>query len=383
MAKQVMVKAVTYLLVLTFVMIVSCISAAAKTKTDEYTKAFGKFSDDFFLGKMSEHHVPGAAIVIVKDMESLCNGQRGLIRDGSGVGIRSQIYLLPEHDLGYFYVQNTRGDEMAEEFNEAFMDQFFPIKEEKLNKPIDFNGLKRYEGIYRPSQTAKHTLVKMEALSMGDLKINADENKVLNVTVLGETEIYGGFPKISKWEEIEPLLFRRVDKEKYMAFQENEEGEIISLASASGYHGSFVKIPWYESSRVQLYLLLFYMAVFLTVSIIHFIQFVKGNRNVLQISGLISLLFIIATIGTLYTLFFKRISGFPAFAFGVSLPAKIMLTLLLLASFLSIGFFILLIKNWSTGKMNLFEKISYSIVMISFSGMILWLNYWNLLGYKY
>lgn len=60
-----------------------------------------------------------------------------------------------------------------------------------------------------------------------------------------------------------------------------------------------------------------------------------------------------------------------------------MLTLLLLASFLSIGFFILLIKNWSAGKMNLFEKISYSIVMISFSGMILRLNYWNLLGYKY
>ncbi|HBM75613.1 MAG TPA: hypothetical protein DD429_08680, partial [Clostridiaceae bacterium] len=181
-------------------------------------------------------------------MESLYNGQRGLIRDGSGVGIRSQIYLLPEHDLGYFYVQNTRGDEMVEEFNEAFMNQFFPLKEEKLNDPIDFNDLKRYEGIYRPSQTAKHTLVKMEALAMGDLKIKADKNKGLSATVLGETEIYGGFPRVSKWEEIEPLLFRRVDKEKYIAFQENEEGEIISLASASGYHGSFVKIPWYESS---------------------------------------------------------------------------------------------------------------------------------------
>lgn len=318
-------------------------------------------------------------------MESLCNGQRGLIRDGSGVGIRSQIYLLPEHNLGYFYVQNIRGDEMAEEFNEAFMDQFFPGKEEKPDKPIDFDSkeLGKYEGIYRPAQTAKHTLVKMEALAMGDLQIKADKKGDLTVTVLGESEIYGGFPKVSQWEEIKPLLFRRADQERYMAFQGNEAGEIISLTSGSGYHGSFVKIPWYESSRIQLYLLIFYMAVFLTVITIHFLQLIKRRRNVLQISGFLSLLFLTGTIGTLYTLFFKRVAGFPAFAFGVSLPAEIMLTLLLLASILSMIFFILLIKSWSANKMTLGQKISYSMVMITFAGMILWLNYWNLLGYKY
>lgn len=316
-------------------------------------------------------------------MESLYNGEKSLIRDGSGVGIRSQIYLLPEHNLGYFYVQNIRGDEMVEEFNEAFMNKFFPDKEKKSNKQVYSEELKKYEGNYRPSQTAEHTLVKMEALAMGDLEVKADENGQLTVAVLGESEIYGGFPKESKWAETEPLLFRRVDKERYMAFQEDEEGKIISLTSGSGYHGSFVKIPWYESSRVQLYLLISYIAIFLAAIIINLIQFVKGDRNNLQIGGLISLLFIIGIIGILYVLFFKRIAGFPAFAFGVSLPAKIMLTFLLAASLLSIGFLIILIKNWSAGKMTSFDKIFYSIVMVSFIGTILWLNYWNLLGYKY
>ncbi|MEA4849000.1 MAG: serine hydrolase domain-containing protein [Clostridiaceae bacterium] len=318
-------------------------------------------------------------------MESLCNGQKGLVRDGSGVGIRSQIFLLPEHNIGYFYVQNTRGDEMVEEFNDAFMDRFFPDsdKEIKPEKAMDINKLARYEGIYRPSQTARHTLVKMEALAMGDLEIKADENRELIITVLGEQEIYGGFPKVSKWVAIEPLLFRRIDAERYMAFQENEEGQIINVTSGSGYHGSFVKIPRHESNRTQLYLLISYITVFLGAVIVSLIKFAKGQRNQLQISGILSLLFIVGIFGALYSLFIKRVAGFPAFAFGVSLPAKLMLTLLAVISVLSIGFLILLIKNWRAGKMKLFDKIFYSIVMMSFIGMVFWLHYWNLLGYKY
>lgn len=316
-------------------------------------------------------------------MESLYNGQRGLIRDGSGVGVRSQICLLPEYNLGYFYVQNIRGDEMAEEFNEAFLDLLFPHGDKKLDSQICTKELRRYEGNYRPSQTAEHTLVKMEALAIGNLKIEANEKGELIVTILGEDEVYGGFPDVSKWVEIEPLLFRRVDKERYMAFQENEKGEIISLTSGSGYHGSFVKIPWFESNTIQLSLLVFYITVFLATIIISIIKFVKGYRDKLQISGLISLLFITGIIGTLYALFFKRIAGFPTFAFGVSLLAKIMLTVLLLASFKSIIFLIIFIKCWVSSKMTLVEKVFYLIVMVSFMGIIFWLDYWNLLGYKY
>lgn len=318
-------------------------------------------------------------------MESLCNGQKGLIRDGSGVGIRSQMFLLPEHNLGYFYVQNARGDEMVEEFNDAFVERFFsnPNIEIKPEKPLELNKLARYEGIYRPSQTAAHTLVKVEVLAMGDLEIKADESGTLVVRVLGEQEIYGGFPKLSRWVEVEPLLFRRIDKERYMSFQENKKGEIIDITSGSGYHGSFVKIPWYESSRTQLYLLISYIAVLLASIIVSVIKFAKGKRDQLQISGIISLLFIIGIFGALYSLFIKRIAGFPAFAFGVSMPAKIMLTLLVVVSVLSIGFLILLIKNWLAGKIKIFDKIFYCIVMVSFVGTVFWLHYWNLLGYKF
>lgn len=215
------------------------------------------------------------------------------------------------------------------------------------------------------------------------MEIKADENGELIVTVLGEQEIYGGFPKVSRWAETDPSVFRRIDKERYMAFQENEEGEITSLASGSGYHGSFVKIPWYESNRIQLYLMILYMAVFLVSALICAIKFIKGERNLLQIGGVLSLLFITGLCGAIYTLFLHRIAGFPAFAFGVSLPAKIMLTLLLLISISSIGFLIVFIKHWRAGKIKTFDKAFYSVTTITYLGAIYWLHYWNLLGYRF
>ncbi len=316
-------------------------------------------------------------------MEFFRNGQTGLIRDGSGVGIRSQIFLLPEQNLAYFFVQNTRGDEMADAFNEVFLDEFFPAAEnlpEQQTTPAD---LKRFEGIYRPAQTAENTLVKAEALAMGDLKVTAAEDGRLIVNVMGESDVYGGFPNESAWAETEPLLFRRVDTERYLAFQENESHQITSLTSGSGYHGAFVKIPWFESNRVQLSLLAAYIALFLATVIVNGVKFIKGERHPLQLSGLVALLFLIGIAGLLYALFLKRVAGFPAFAFGVSPLAKIMLTLLICASVLSVGYLFLLIRYLPISSVRLSDKIFYAVVTIAFAGTVLWLNYWNLLGYKY
>jgi CubicO group peptidase (beta-lactamase class C family) len=318
-------------------------------------------------------------------MEYSYNGQRALVRDGSGVGIRSQMFLLPEQNLGYFYVQNTRGDEIAEELSDAFMDRFFPTPVNTVtpNSAVYNKHLAEYEGFFRPAQTARHTLVKMEVLAMGDLRIAARPNGELAVTVLGEQDVYGNFPKESTWFEVEPLLFRRVDKERYMAFQRNEKGEIAGLASASGYHGAFVKIPWYESSLTQMYWLIICIAMFFAVIIINTIKIVRGERNILQTSGAISLLFVVGLLGAVYALFLHRIAGFPAFAFGVSSTARVMLTLLVVASVLSFGFLILLIGKWVSGKIGTLDKIFYFVIMLIFSGAVYWLNYWNLLGYRY
>lgn len=317
-------------------------------------------------------------------MESFNSGQRGLIRDGSGVGIRSQIYLLPEYNLGYFYVQNSGGDKVIDEFNEFFIKHLFPKKDARLDDQIYINELEKFEGNYRPAQTAKHTLVKLEALAIGDLKVSSNDNGELIIKVLGTGGVYGGFTDESKWIQAEPLLFHRTDKEQYIAFQEDKNGKIISLASGSGYHGSFTKIPCYESNRAQLCLLATYIITFIVTIIINLFNIFKAGKNNLRVASTItSILFIISIFGLIYSLFIKRIEGFPAFAFGVPLLSKVMLTILIIASFLSHLFLILFLRGWYLNKLTIFDKLFYSVNMLAFAGIILWLRYWNLLGYKF
>jgi CubicO group peptidase (beta-lactamase class C family) len=132
-----------------------------------------KTVEKMFQRQYSPH--PALPGVTFGFMESQYNGQTALLRDGSGVGIRSQIFLLPEQGVGYFYVQNSRGDELADALRDAFLDTFYPTVPGQATPsapaapasaaaPSSYasGDLKRYEGIYRPAQTARHTLVKVE-----------------------------------------------------------------------------------------------------------------------------------------------------------------------------------------------------------------------------
>lgn len=176
---------------------------------------------------------------------------------------------------------------------------------------------------------------------------------------------------------LESTIYLRIQ----MAFQADENGEIIGLTSGAGYHGAFVKIPWYESNRIQLYLLAFYLLVFAAAVIVSIYKFIKRQTDPFNMAAMISLLFVIGIFGAVYGLFIKRIDGFPAFAFGVSFFAKMMIILLMVASILSPIVLIKLIKKWRTIRAG--ESIFYSIVVLAFSGVILWLHYWKLLGYHF
>lgn len=324
-------------------------------------------------------------------MEHIYNQQRGILRDGSGVGIRSQIYLLPEHNLGYFYVQNTRGDQVIDEFNEAFLDHYFATAED-VSLSVQGESLvqvKDFVGNYRPTQTAEHTLVKVEALVMGELQVRTTPEGKLTIKPLGSGDVYGGFEKESEWVALAPDFFRRLDRERYLAFGRNEEGNVNILYSGSGYHGSYYKIPWYETSGVQMGILFFFSAVFVIAAIVSLIAEVRRKKESLasHLARLfvieISVLNLVGIIGALYTLFIKRIAGFPAFAFGVSTPAALMLIILLIAGISNLGLVVSTAlavrgKEWSAGK-----KAYYAVVILAGLGFLAWLNYWNLFGLKY
>ena len=76
----------------------------------------------------------------------------------------------------------------------------------------------------------------------------------------------------SRWVEVEPLLFQRVDGEGYMAFRQDENGRITHLFYLAGAEwaglGKFEKLLWYETVTFHLSLLGFLVLVFLSAGVI-------------------------------------------------------------------------------------------------------------------
>jgi hypothetical protein len=177
--------------------------------------------------------------------------QRGLYRDGSGLGIRSQVYLLPEHNLGYVYVQNAGGDQVVEELNEAFLDRYYPASKAPPIAIPDAD-LSQYVGVYRPIQTNENTLVKLVALFSGEIHVTIDDDRVLKIEprrlIMGD--VWGGFDGASRWVEIAPQLFRRVDRERYVAFQvERPPTTFVAVKTPQTWHRTVGKTVLFCCAR--------------------------------------------------------------------------------------------------------------------------------------
>jgi len=332
---------------------------------------------------------PGFPGVTYGFMEHFYNNQRGLIRDGSGVGIRSQVFLLPEHKLGYIYVQNSRGDEVIEKLNEVFLDRYYPAPDATPNVEVSQeNSL--FAGIYRPVQTNEHTFVKLESLLIGELRVDANPDNSLTITPLGQGDVYGGFEAPSQWTEITPRVFQRADRERYLMFHQDELGRITYLFSGSGYHGSYYKLSWYEASTIQFIWLGLCLFVFLTAIVTWLYGLPNHRKEVTQTANIArwmgsvtSLFFLIGFFGVLYALFLKRIAGYPAFAFGVSPMASGTLGLLLCGTIVGLTTPVFAILAWKNGYWSTRGRVCYTVLGIATLGFVWWLNYWNLLGFRY
>lgn len=76
------------------------------------------------------------------------------------------------------------------------------------------------------------------------------------------------------------------------------------------------------------------------------------------------------------------IVGLLPLAFEIDSGTIILLNLLWLPTILSFLLIIFTIIIWIKGYFKITQRIHYTIVTISAFGLIFWLNYWNILGYR-
>jgi CubicO group peptidase (beta-lactamase class C family) len=312
------------------------------------------------------------------------NGQRTLGNRGNLPPMHGLLLLLPDQNLGVYVVYNTEGGgKLADPFTgfqKAFFDHYYPASAvEPIQPPADFaERAGRFVGSFRSTEGSGTTLLKMIGL-LATTEISDPGDGTL---LLRE----------SRFVEVEPLYFRQVDGTFGIAFREDDRGRITHMFTDLAPHVAFEKLDWYETRGFHMVLALGCVLVFLSMIPVALIRAIRDRRlggdrkpapRGARVAG-----WIILGISLLNLLFLVGFAlGMPAIMQNVLLEppliTKIALGLGVLAAVLTVGALVYTALAWKNSYWGSAGRLYYTLVTIAAVAFVWFLNYWNLLGWRY
>ena len=312
------------------------------------------------------------------------NGQRVIGHGGEGEPMLSTLFLLPDQNLGVFVVYNSTGaDGLTSqhlEFQRAFFDHYYPAPAvEPIQAPADFaERADRFVGAYKSTRSSYTTLEKYTTLSPAIEVKNPGDGTLILVTPWGEWSFI----------EEEPLYFRKVDGPFHILFREDDQGHIAYLFTDYTPMMAFEKVQWYETLGFNMPLLLISLLIFLSTLPVALIRAIRNRRTsgdqkptsrgarvayrlILGIS-ILNLLFVVGIF----------LWGWQI-VFGISLIFKIVLGLGVLSALLTVGALVYAVLAWKDAYWSVAARVYYTLVTVAAVAFIWFLNYWNLLGWRF
>jgi CubicO group peptidase (beta-lactamase class C family) len=317
------------------------------------------------------------------------NGQRTLGHTGYSPPMYSLLLLLPDQNLGVFVAYNSEGGgELTNQhlgFQRAFFDHYYPAPALKpIKPPADFaETASRFEGVYSPTAGSYTTIDKVGKL-FGAVEISDPGNGTLLFTIAG-----------SEWRfvEVEPLYFRQVDGPDgpfHILFVEDERGRITHMFTDLTPMYAFEKLKWYGTPGFNMALLLGCVLVFVSMIPVVLIRFVRdrrassdrkptsrGARVAYWIIGGISVLNLLFVVGTV------KWGNQPNVLSGTSLIYKVVLGLGVLSAVLTVGALIYSGLAWKRSYWGIATRLHYTLVTVAALAFVWFLNFWNLLGWRF
>ena len=309
--------------------------------------------------------------------------QRAIGHDGGVLsGYRSLFYLLPQYNLGFFVANNGCGN-LSGKLIEQFCHRYFSEKKDltsDLRSTKDQRYLKRYQGSYDNNNYSKRTLDKINFLwsSPLSLKVEADGTLSISETLKSNNPIY--------LQEIEPLVLQVKNySNNYVVAKEDSNNKITALLTLGSV---FKKLAWYETKSFHWILFWCFFLVFLSGFIVSILAITKvfgdyWHQWAQLLAGIICGLNLVCALGMLAIAHLTKNNERLKLVYGVPKIVTLLLYVLLLTSILAIGLPVFTIMAWSSGRWLLIERLHYSLVTIIALGSIFFLDYWNLLGFRY
>ena len=327
--------------------------------------------------------LPGVAYGFWERFE---NGRRTLEHSGDLSGFASLLCLLPEAGVGIFVSCNRDDLKLRDDLVKAFLDHYYPAAESAPfpAAPADFArraGL--FTGYYRYNRYSRSTIEKPIA-AVEQLRISDRGDGTLLIEIPAALQDVLGDIRLV---EVEPLLFRRDDGDRYAAFRMDSEGRITHLA-LNVLGGAFVleKVKWFESMPVQAGLTLGFLGVFACALLaLPVAAIVRRFRHRPRTTGARRLVGWLAwLIGLLNLAFVGGLVAVVALGdidYGLPPATVALFTVPFVSAALTGALLACIVRSWK-GRSG-FSRAFVSLFAATSVGFLVFLNSWNLLGFKF
>lgn len=332
------------------------------------------------------HHpkLPGMTFGFV---EHEMNGEKLITHNGATMLFYNYLYLIPEHNLGFFISHNGGDFMQGMHLFQAFMDRYFPPPpaEELPSPPADARERARdYPGEYHTTRMSFTTPDRIIGL-MQSLYINMEETGYLTANFQGEP---------LKFVEEEPGLYQNAESGgiqpvSKVAFETGPQGRPLLAVGAATY----IKAPWYGTLlfagslfSISFLLITVTLLGWTTASLWRLVRGIKSDvPREAQIARTAAVLFSLFTITYIAGIIFiftdiDPAYGAPKIIFGIVTPfMNFIFALPWVLLFLSSAMIVFTVLAWKNSYWTRAGRLHYSLLAAGSSGIIWILSFLNML----
>ncbi|MFQ5708153.1 MAG: serine hydrolase domain-containing protein [bacterium] len=316
--------------------------------------------------------------------EARYNGQRAILHSGNGRGFSSMLFLLPQKNMGFFVAYNSRVLEIHQKFLHQFFDRYFPAKPTSpalVAKTTAKADLSRFVGRYRYYDYPVKSIYKFSLLQgkRREISLTANDDGTLNA--------FSG-----RWVQTAPLLFKRLNREAFLSFKENKDGRITHMFMMRDMPITLEKMNDVDSLASQPWLIQAFLVIFLLGALtwpaqkFGWLRQLKSNRPTRQgetfrrvgqwLSVAICALNLCFLVGIINQFDKNQL------IYGVPIRILALLGIALLSTVLTFALPVFTFAAWKNRYGSFWGRLHYSLTSITALLFVLFLNYWNLLGFR-
>jgi len=321
-------------------------------------------------------------------MEMTLNGERVIWHGGDILYVHTALALFQDHGVGVFVSYNSPDGSRARfDLLDAFADRYFPAARTPAPEPGP--GAARaaapYAGSYMRSWGKFAGMWKLSALF---------GSPALRATPDGYLLAPGGLNRpTSRYLQVEPGTFRPVEADgtfgDKLAFTMDERGRVKYAFFENNPTMMLIKVPWYRGASFHRFVPGACLVLFLSAVFAWPVGWLLRRRRERARDPLLARLARLCAwlLGPLSVVFVVGIRtyflGLTEAAYGVPAAVKALLVIAVVAAVLAVATVVLAVVAWVKGFWRVPGRVHYTLVAAAAAAFVLWLNYWNLLGFRY